>query len=167
MEKKNILLQESFAITETDNAGDVHDKMKEIGAQLLLRTVKGLADGSLKEKAQLSTLNFQLSTLQHAPKIFTETCKIDFTKTVDEVYNLIRGLAPYPAAFTFLQDKKLKVYKAEKIHNTSIDTPGSFKTDSKTYLHFACSDGYISMLELQLEGKKKMNIADFLRGYRF
>jgi len=163
----DILLQESFPIEETDNAGDVHDRMKDIGAQLLVKTIKGLADGSLKEKAQLSTFNFQSSTLKHAPKIFTETCKIDFTKTVDEVYDLIRGLAPYPAAFTFLQDKKLKIYKAEKLHKPVTDTPGSFKTDSKSFLHFTCSDGYLSVLELQLEGKKKMAIADFLRGYRF
>jgi methionyl-tRNA formyltransferase len=163
----DILLQESFPIEETDNAGDVHDRMKDIGAQLLVKTIKGLADGSLKEKAQLSTFNFQSSTLKHAPKIFTETCKIDFTKAVDEVYDLIRGLAPYPAAFTFLQDKKLKIYKAEKKHESVTDTPGSFKTDSKSFLHFACSDGYLSVLELQLEGKKKMAIADFLRGYRF
>ena len=163
----DILLQESFPIEETDNAGDVHDRMKDIGAQLLVKTIKGLADGSLKEKAQLSTFNFQSSTLKHAPKIFTETCKIDFTKTVDEVYDLIRGLAPYPAAFTFLQDKKLKIYKAEKLHKPVTDTPVSFKTDSKSFLHFACSDGYLSVLELQLEGKKKMAIADFLRGYRF
>jgi methionyl-tRNA formyltransferase len=163
----DILLQQSFAIAETDNAGDVHDIMKEIGANLLLKTVKGLADGSLTETPQLSTLNFQLSTLHHAPKIFTETCKIDFTKTVNEVYNLIRGLAPYPAAFTFLQDKKLKIYKAAKVYETPAEETGSFKTDSKSFLHFACRDGYISVLELQLEGKKKMNIADFLRGYRF
>ena len=163
----DILLQESFPIDETDNAGDVHDRMKEIGAQILVKTIKGLADGSLKEKAQLSTLNSQLSTLKHAPKIFTETCKIDWNKPVDEVYNLIRGLAPYPAAFTFLQDKKLKIYKAGKISGSATDSPGSFKTDSKTFLHFACNDGYISVLDLQLEGKKKMAIADFLRGYRF
>ena len=166
----NILLQESFPIAETDNAGDVHDTMKEIGAQLLVKTVKGLADGILKEKPQIkgdeqrATDNKQL---HHAPKIFTETCKIDWTKPVDEVYNLIRGLAPYPAAFTFLQDKKLKIYKAEKTYSKPTEIMGSFKTDSKSILHFACSDGYISVLELQLEGKKKMNIADFLRGYRF
>lgn len=162
----DILMQESFPIDETDDAGTVHDKMKEIGAKLLVRTVKGLADGSLKETPQLSTLNFQPTTLKHAPKIFTETCKIDWNKPVDEVYNLIRGLAPYPAAFTFLNGKKLKVYKAKKINKTPA-AAGDFETDNKTYLQFACSDGYISILELQLEGKKKMNIADFLRGYRF
>ncbi len=163
----DILLQESFAIETDDNAGTVHDKMKEIGAQLLVKTIKGLADGSLAETPQLSTLNFKLSTLKHAPKIFTETCKIDWNKPVDEVYNLIRGLAPYPAAFGFLEGKKLKVYKVEKVEKVPAVACGDFETDSKTFLQFACYNGYISVLELQLEGKKKMNIADFLRGYRF
>ncbi|MEP7238400.1 MAG: methionyl-tRNA formyltransferase [Ferruginibacter sp.] len=174
----NILLQESFAIAETDNAGDVHDRMKEIGANLLLKTVKGLADGTLKETPQTSEVseepaeaNSQLAThhspLKHAPKIFTETCKIDWNKPVDEVYNLIRGLAPYPAAFSFLNDKKLKIFKAEKVNKVPSAQPGNYDTDNKTFLQFACCNGYISLLELQLEGKKKMAIADFLRGYRF
>lgn len=163
----DVLLQESFPISETDNAGDVHDKMKEIGARLLVKTIKGLAEGGLSETPQLSTFNSQLSTLKHAPKIFTETCKIDWNKTVEEIYNLIRGLAPYPAAFTFLQGKKLKVFKAEKISAKPVDQPGSFKTDGKSFLHFCCADGHISILELQLEGKKKMDIASFLRGYHF
>jgi methionyl-tRNA formyltransferase len=166
----DILLQESFPIAETDNAGDVHDRMKEIGAQLLVRTIKGLADGSLDERPQ-TTDNGQQTTnnkqLLHAPKIFTETCKIDWNKQVDEIYNLIRGLAPYPAAFTFLQEKKLKIYKAEKIYGQPDESPGNFKTDKRSYLHFSCTDGYISITELQLEGKKKMDIASFLRGYHF
>jgi methionyl-tRNA formyltransferase len=163
----DILLQESFAINETDNAGDVHHKMKEIGAALLVKTIKGLADGSLKETPQSSTFNFQLSTLKHAPKIFTETCTIDWNKPVDDIYNLIRGLAPYPAAFTFLNNKKLKIYKAGKVNKTPAVSPGSFETDKKTYLQFAGVDGYLSLLELQVEGKKKMDIASFLRGYHF
>lgn len=163
----DILLQERFAIAETDNAGDVHDRMKVIGAQLLVKTIKGLADGSLQETPQISVANNQLAELKHAPKIFTETCKIDWSRRVEEVYNLIRGLAPYPAAFTLLQDKKMKIYKAERILQQHPDGAGSFRTDSKNFLHFACIDGYISVLELQLEGKKKMAIADFLRGYRF
>jgi methionyl-tRNA formyltransferase len=181
----DILLQESFSIAETDSAGDVHDTMKEIGAKLLVKTVQGLADGTLKETPQTSDVTSQSldvseetaeatspltthhSPLKHAPKIFTETCKIDWTKTVDEVYNLIRGLAPYPAAFTFLHDKKLKIYKAEKKLQSPSIAPGCFTTDGKLFLDFACSDGYISIVELQLEGKKKMKIDDFLRGYRF
>jgi methionyl-tRNA formyltransferase len=166
----DILLQQSFAINETDTAGDVHDTMKEIGAQLLVKTIKGLAEGSLNERPQTKN-DGQRTTdneqLLHAPKIFTETCTINWNKTVDEVYNLIRGLAPYPTAFTFLQGKKLKIYKAEKIFEQPTEQAGSFKTDNKTYLQFACINGYISILELQLEGKKKMDIASFLRGYRF
>lgn len=161
----DILLQESFPIAETDTAGDVHDKMKDIGAQLLLKTVKGLAAENLNEQPQLSTINYPLSSLKHAPKIFTETCAINWSRSTVDVYNLIRGLAPQPAAFTFLDGKKLKIYKAEKINKQ----PGSkpFETDKKTFLHFACSDGYIAVLELQLEGKKRMDIASFLRGYHF
>ncbi|MBL0144794.1 MAG: methionyl-tRNA formyltransferase [Chitinophagaceae bacterium] len=170
----DILLQESFPIGENDSAGDVHDKMKEIGANLLVKTVKGLANDTLKETPQLSTLptgrqalNSQQSTLHHAPKIFTETCKIDFAKSVTEVHNLIRGLSPFPGAFTFLDGKMLKIYKAaiSKDDLPHINKP--YKTDEKTFLQFACADGFIDVQELQLEGKKKMNIQDFLRGYRF
>lgn len=161
----DILLQEKFPIAETDHAGDVHDRMKEIGAAVLVKTVQGLADGSLHETPQ--SLSGGNAALKHAPKIFTETCKIDFSKTVDEVYNLVRGLAPYPAAFTFLHDKKLKIYAAGKVYQTPRHESGAFHTDSKTFLHFACADGYLSVLELQLEGKKKMKLEDFLRGYRF
>jgi methionyl-tRNA formyltransferase len=163
----DILLQHSFPILENENAGDVHDKMKEIGAQLLVKTVKALADNSIKELPQLSTINYQPSTFLHAPKIFTETCKIDWNKPVDEVYNLIRGLAPYPAAFTLFNGKKLKVYKVDKVNKLPAIAAGEFETDHKTFLQFACSNGYISVLELQLEGKKKMLTADFLRGYHF
>ncbi|MBK8611586.1 MAG: methionyl-tRNA formyltransferase [Chitinophagaceae bacterium] len=163
----DILLQESFPITETDTAGDVHDKMKAIGAQLLVKTIKGLADGSLTETPQLSTFNIEPSTLKHASKIFTETCLINWHKPVAEIYNLIRGLAPYPTAFTFLEERKLKVYRVEKLNKVPAIAPGNFETDNKTFLQYACPDGYLSILELQLEGKKKMTIADFLRGYRF
>ncbi|MBL7700767.1 MAG: methionyl-tRNA formyltransferase [Ferruginibacter sp.] len=163
----DILLQQSFPISETDNAGDVHDRMKETGAQLLVKTVKGLANGSLKETPQLSTFNSQLPTLNHAPKIFTETCEIDWMKPVRQVYDLIRGLAPYPTAFTFLNGKKLKLFKVEKINMGHNEPLGNIRTDKKTFLYFACPDGYISVLELQLEGKKKMDTASFLRGYHF
>ncbi|HTB53131.1 MAG TPA: methionyl-tRNA formyltransferase [Ferruginibacter sp.] len=157
----DILLVEKITIRDDENAGELHDEMKEVGAALLLKTVRGFIEGSLKETPQI-----QSADPKHAPKIFTETCKIDWNKPVEEVYNLIRGLAPYPAAFTFLDGKKLKVYKASKeLSNSS--KAGEYKTDKKTTLQFACTDGYINILELQLEGKKKMNVEDFLRGYRF
>ncbi len=163
----DILLQESFPIGENETAGEVHDKMKEIGAQLLVKTVKTLAEGSFTETPQNSESRIQNSELKHAPKIFTETCKIDWTRPIDEVHNLIRGLSPSPAAFTFLNDKKLKVFKSGKVYKAPSVLPGNFETDHKNFLQFACSNGYISILELQLEGKKKMDIADFLRGYHF
>ena len=166
----DILLQESFPIGENETAGEVHDRMKEIGAKLLLKTVKGLADGTLKEIPQNS--NHQPATsIKHAPKIYTETCRIDFTKTVDEVHNLVRGLSPFPGAFTYLDGKMLKIYKSEKMQpatdQTGMVSPGSHETDRKTFLKFASANGYLQVKELQLEGKKKMGIEEFLRGYRF
>jgi methionyl-tRNA formyltransferase len=158
----DILLQESFSIGENETAGEVHDRMKEIGAKVLVETVKGLADESLQEKPQTSS-----SDLKHAPKIFTETCKIDFTKTTAEVHNLIRGLSPFPGAFTTFSNKTFKIYKSEKEINKPTKATGEYETDGKTFLKFACADGYIHVKELQLEGKKKMNVEDFLRGYRF
>jgi methionyl-tRNA formyltransferase len=183
----DILLQESFPIGENETAGEVHDRMKEIGAQLLVKTVKGLAEGRLKEKPQSqmqnaerltqntndprSALSIEHSALKHAPKIFTDTCKIDFSKTTEEIHNLIRGLSPFPGAFTMLNGKTLKIYKSEKEASSNLpinrEASGSFKTDGKTYLHFVCSDGQIAVKELQLEGKKKMGVEEFLRGYHF
>lgn len=175
----DILLQQRFPIHENDTAGDVHDTMKEIGADLLVETVKGLAAGTLKEQPQSSMVNGESSMAnaaapKHAPKIFTDTCKIDFNKTLEEVHNLIRGLSPFPGAFTFLNGKMLKIYKSEKGPGRNAfndlsnkDESPQFLTDNKTYLKIACADGYILVKELQLEGKKRMNVEDFLRGYRF
>ncbi len=165
----DILLQQSFPIAEDESAGDVHDKMKAIGAELLLKTVEGLADQTIQEVPQQPTVSGHPSTFQHAPKIFTETCKIDWNKTVQEIYNLIRGLSPFPAAFTTLDGKTLKIFRASKENFSSSqkESTGQFQTNKKTFLKFAAADGYINILELQLEGKKKMLVEDFLRGYRF
>jgi methionyl-tRNA formyltransferase len=180
-----ILLQESFPISDTDTAGDVHDRMKEIGAQLLVRTIRGLVAGTLHSVPQQNPPD-----LKHAPKIFTETCRIDWTRSTAEIYNLIRGLSPFPAAFTFLDGKTLKIFRSEKELRSSGDiaaasggdaaahsggitagssagsVAGSYDTDGKTYLRFAAADGWIRVTELQLEGKKKMGVEEFLRGYR-
>ena len=103
----NILLQSTLPIAENETAGEVHDAMKEVGAKLLLQTIQALANNELKEQTQNSLL--ENSVIKHAPKIFTEHCKIDFSKTVQEVHNLIRGLSPFPGAFTFLNNKLLKI----------------------------------------------------------
>jgi len=166
----NILLQEKIPIGEDETAGELHDRMKEIGADLLVKTVDGLVAGTLKEMSQqeLVTHNSQPATqLQHAPKLSTETAKINWNKSADDVYNLIRGLSPYPAAFTLLNGKTLKIYKAKKEITEPSVPVGSYETDKKTFLKFACTNGYISITELQLEGKKRMNVQDFLRGYKF
>lgn len=163
----DILLQEKIEIGEYETAGELHDKMKENGAGLLLKTIMGIAKGNLIEVPQHQTSNIKQQTLLHAPKIFTETCHINWNKSAMEIFNLIRGLSPYPAAFTELENKKLKIFKAEKIITNHQVKAGSFETDGKNFLRFACIDGFINITELQLEGKKKMNTADFLRGYRF
>jgi methionyl-tRNA formyltransferase len=163
----DILLQESFPISGNETAGEVHDKMKEIGAQVLVKTVQGLVDGSLKEVAQLAIGNKEQATLKHAPKIFTETCKIDWNNNIDEIHNLIRGLSPFPGAFTGFGDKTIKVFFSEKEMIIPTSMPGEWESDKKTFLKFACKDGYILLKDVQLEGKKRMNVEDFLRGYRF
>lgn len=160
----DILLSSKVTIEEADNAGTLHDKLKEEGATLLAETLKQLAAGTLKEQPQSSS---ESNSLKHAPKIFTDTCKINWDHSADEIYNLIRGLSPYPAAFTTLDNKKLKIFSVKKITSDSHAEPGSIETDNKSYLRFAAKDGSIDILDLQLEGKKRMNIADFLRGYRF
>lgn len=166
----NILLSENVSIGDNETAGELHDRMKEIGADLLVRTVDGIANQTVKEISQqeLSITNHQsLTNLKHAPKINSDICKINWNKNVNEVYDLIRGLSPYPAAFTFLNNKLIKIFKAVKEEGKAECEAGKFETDKKTYLKFVCNNGYISIKELQLEGKKKMFIEDFLQGFRF
>lgn len=163
----DILLQESLAIGPQDTAGDVHDRMKVLGSSLLVKTVRGLAEGTLKEKPQSEfTSHHTGKVLHHAPKIDHETCKISWEKSATEILNLIRGLSPYPGAFTLLQDKKLKIFLAEKEIISHNQPMGAVVTDHKTFLKFASRDGYITPVELQMEGKKPMKAVDFLRGWR-
>ena len=161
----DILLQESLPIGEDETAGEVHDRMKEIGATVLVETVKGLAENRIAEQPQ--TLKLKPSTLHHAPKIHTDTCIIHWDRPVETVHNLIRGLSPYPGAFTTLNEKILKVFRSKKEITYPKSTEGDYETDGRTYLKFACADGYLHLLEVQLEGKKRMSIDDFLKGYRF
>jgi methionyl-tRNA formyltransferase len=163
----DILLQQRIAVDENETAGELHDKLKELGAKVLVQTIKGLADGTLKETPQSEILNSKFEIAKHAPKIFTETCKIDWSKSVDEAHNLIRGLSPFPGAFTYLNEKLLKIYRSEKEHKQPSIATGQFETDEKTFLKFACADGFIYVKELQMEGKKRMNVKDFLRGFKF
>lgn len=159
----NILLQEKVSIGEEETAGELHDRLKKAGAALLVKTVKELAAGSIKEQPQAALSDMEI---KHAPKIYTETCRINWNKPAEQLHNLIRGLSPSPGAFTYLHEKMLKVFRSTKeiiLHN---DKPGTIHSDKKSYLKFACNDGYIFITDVQLEGKKRMIVKDFLRGYK-
>lgn len=163
----NIILQEKINIEDEDNAGSVHDKLMDIGSQLVLKTVQQIEENSVTEQPQ------ELTTSKHAPKIYKETCFIDWNKPVLEIHNLIRGLSPYPTAFTHLDGKVLKVFKSEVVLRQAQDDSAlaqndkAYLTDNKTYLSFKCANGYLDILELQLEGKKRMKVDEFLRGHKF
>jgi methionyl-tRNA formyltransferase len=157
----DIIFSEKTIIEDDETAGELHDKLMEIGAQLIVKTVKAVEENNYAEQAQINN-----GDLKHAPKIFKEDCKIDWNEETEIIYNKIRGLSPYPTAFTFLNDKTLKIFKAElEISPVDIE-PGNFKTDGKTYLKFATKSGFIKLLDIQYEGKKRMPIEDFLRGMR-
>jgi methionyl-tRNA formyltransferase len=159
----DILLRKVVAIQADDTAGTMHDKLMAAGAELLVTTVKGLAAGTLTEIPQDSV---DEHLLRHAPKIFKEDTFINWNTPAATAYNFIRGLSPYPAACTLLGDKTIKIFAAsyEVAHHTS--SPGSYDTDHSTYLRFATADGWVYVKELQQEGKKRMPVADFLRGFR-
>ena len=163
----DILISESINIDKAETAGSLHDKMKIVGAKLLLKTVKLLSEGGLIVKPQLTIIKNEEFSLKHAPKIFTETCKIDWQNSGQSIIDLIRGLSPYPAAFCFMNEKKLKIFEAEFMEEMHSLLPGEIETDQKSFLRFACNDGFISVKDIQIEGKKRMQIEDFLRGYRF
>lgn len=161
----NILMQQKVPVSEYENAGNLHDKLSIAGAELLTKTITGIIEGTVKEQPQTLLTNEE-ATLVHAPKIFTETCRIDFNQSVNDVYNLIRGLSPFPGAFTEFDNKVLKIFRAEKYTTLNSGVPGSSETDGRSYLRFACNNGYVYAKDIQPEGKKRMNVEDFLRGYR-
>lgn len=156
-----VLFQDKMPIGENETAGEVHDRMMELGAQTVLKTVRAIE----QEEYDLHPQDDSLAT--KAPKIFHETCEIDFDQSTEKVHNFIRGLSPYPAAWTMLEDKKLKILRTEKEQSTPTHKPGQFVSDNKSYLKIATRDGYIKVLELQLQGRKRMNTKDFLNGYTF
>ncbi len=157
----DIIEARKVEITETETAGELHDKLMIIGAQLLADTVKAIEQGNYKEHPQTNAAD-----LKHAPKIFKDFCKIEWNNPVEKVHNLVRGLSPYPTAFTTLNGKTLKIFKAEKeLVAPGIDS-GNYLTDGKTFLKFATQDGFLNLKDLQYEGKKRMTVEEFLRGMR-
>ena len=159
-----ILLQDRIPIAPNNTAGEIHDTMMEVGAQLLVKTLHGLFDNSIKAVPQEQVIGNL--ALQHAPKIFTKDCEIDWEKPCASIHNLIRVLAPFPGAITKIDGKIVKLFLTQLIEGTPTEVAGSFVTDGKTYAKIACKDGYIGLSDIQWEGKKRMPIIDFLRGYR-
>ena len=157
----DILLQERIPISPDMTAGELHDIMMEVGAQTLVTTLNGLIAGTIQPTPQKE----ELASL-HAPKIFTKDCEIDWQQPIAQIHNLIRGLAPFPGALTKVDGKIVKLFSTSILAENPKEPVGSFVTDGKTYVRFACSDGYIQLNDIQWEGKKRMPIADFLRGYK-
>jgi methionyl-tRNA formyltransferase len=158
----NVIFAEKTPILIDDNAGTIHDKLMMIGASLVVKTVESIKSGNYPQIPQDMSLE-----LKSAPKIFKETCQINWNLSAENIHNFVRGLSPYPASWTILNDKTCKIYKTEigEIANDSAEI-GSFKTDGKTYLDFRSANNWIKIKELQLEGKKRMGIEEFLRGFR-
>jgi methionyl-tRNA formyltransferase len=159
----NILLQDKIPITEETTAGDLHDTMKMIGASLLVKTIEDLLKGTLSEIPQVIRPG---EIYKAAPKIHPADCKLNFQDTVENIHNRVRGLSPVPGAYTDLHGHKFKIYKTIKEIRTPDHLPGVPVSDGKTYLKFSCRNGYLICTEVQLEGKKRMDIESFLRGYR-
>ncbi|MEO5909561.1 MAG: methionyl-tRNA formyltransferase [Pelobium sp.] len=159
----DVLFSQKVEITEDMTAGDLHDALMVMGAQLLVKTVKQIEEGSYQEIPQD---NFESVGLKHAPKLFKENCKISWHEDNQQVFNLIRGLSPYPTAYTEFMGKGLKIYTAIKEETEPGISAGGFLTDGKTFLSFATKNGLISLKEVQQEGKKRMKIDEFLRGVR-
>ncbi|MEG1667645.1 methionyl-tRNA formyltransferase [Chryseobacterium sp.] len=164
IDEGNILLQEEIPVLENENAGSLHDRLMEMGSKLVVKTLDGLAENSIIEKPQP-----EVEHPKNAFKIFKEDTRIDWTKTSKEVHQFILGMSPYPAAFTTLKigedEKGLKIYNGKfeiSEHENPVGSLEISKNDFKIYT----KDGMYFPLELQLEGKKRMNIKDFLNGFR-
>jgi methionyl-tRNA formyltransferase len=158
----SIIYQEKVAILPEDDLGSLYEKLMELGAKLVLKTVEAIAADEVVALPQDES-----KAMHHAPKIFKETGEIDWTKSAESIHNLVRGLSPYPAAWTTLDDKTCKIFKtAASEENLSKTELGNYSSDGKTFLKFQTGDGSLEILELQLEGKKRMKIGDFLRGYK-
>ncbi|HXC03857.1 MAG TPA: methionyl-tRNA formyltransferase, partial [Bacteroidia bacterium] len=164
-----IIYQEKISIRPDESAGELHDELMNLGASLVLKTVKAIAGGNYPQQDQ-EVIAGHLHLLKTAPKIFREDCQIRWNAGLDEVYNQIRGLSPYPAAFTGLLAPEgkiypIKIYRTHKEQSEHILPAGSLVTDGKTSLRIALPGGYIGLEEVQLAGKKKMPVSEFLRGF--
>jgi methionyl-tRNA formyltransferase len=164
----SILFSEKVPLTENTTAGELHDILMYRGAELMLKTVRAIESGNYQLKEQ----HYDPAASKHAPKIFKETCRIDWNKDADSIHNLIRGLSPYPAAWTEGKDSKgnihsVKIFSSSKEITAHSYPLGIVLSDGKTWLKVACSNGFIHIHELQLAGKKRLKTEELLRGFRF
>jgi methionyl-tRNA formyltransferase len=156
-----ILLQEKEPISDTDTAGSLYERLMHKGAGMVVRTTRAIAEGTTRPVPQPQTSSFL-----KAPKIFKETCKIDWNETSVKIRNLVRGLNPYPSAWTEINGKTFKIHAVTITTQDKRATPGTIDTDNKSYIAIATSDGWVNVDELQPEGKRKMTTAEFLKGNR-
>lgn len=156
----SILFQEKEPIYENDNAGSLYVRLMHKGAALVLRTVHSIERGEYRAHAQDESIE-----VKHAPKIFKETCQINWNQPYHRIINFVRGLSPYPAAWTIIDGKLFKILKVTHAHaNSNVLHTTEYITDNKTYLYFKATDGLVAILEFQPEGKKKMSVEEFFRG---
>lgn len=164
IDEGNILLQKEIEISPEENAGELHDRLMEKGAKLVVETLDGLAENSIQEKAQPI-----VEHPKNAFKIFKEDTRIDWTKNSETIYNFIRGMSPYPAAFTTIKvgedEKVLKIFKGKFELNSNGKNPGTLELD-KHQFKICTKDGFYLPEEVQLEGKKRMSVKDFLNGFQ-
>ncbi|MFD2203376.1 methionyl-tRNA formyltransferase [Shivajiella indica] len=156
----SIIYQEKEPIFPTDNVGTLYERLMLKGAKLVLKTIEKIAEGNLSP-----TVQDESQALHHAPKIFKETCEIDWNESAESIHNLIRGLSPYPTAWTILGGKNCKIFESE-LNEKDINglKPGEYFSDGKSHLTFQTGKGSLKILGLQLEGKKRLEIHEFLRG---
>ena len=162
-----VIAKQEVEITEYDTAGTLHDKLANVGSALLVETVNAIKSGTVTPIAQEKLIEGQI--LKPAPKIFRDDCRIDWNKPVEVVYNFIRGLSPYPGAWTYIkageETKTLKILECKPVISSK-RLAASIWSENRNSLNIACIDGYISVAKLQLEGKKAMKADEFLRGIR-
>ncbi len=165
-----IIFQERTPIRENETAGEIHDKLMHIGAQLVLKTVHAIENDNYPQIDQSELITLE-EPVKNAPKIFKTDCRIDWTRTVDEIHNQIRGLSPYPAAFTDFVSPEgkiipVKIFRSRKENGTHDLGITNIITDSKSYIKIAVKNGYILLDEIQIAGKKRMAVDEFLRGFQ-
>jgi methionyl-tRNA formyltransferase len=155
----SIIFQEKELIDENDDAGKLYDRLMKKGANLVLKTVQAIASTNYPSIPQPEGI-----TIKHAPKIFKETCEIRWDRPTIEIRNFVRGLSPYPAAWTSFNGKNYKIFSVSVAERQALAKPGELNSDNKNYLYVRTNDGWISVDELQPEGKKRMSVQDFFRG---